>query len=73
VLSRAAAVKRSQGRSIERELAAVGVTVRSQGRKTLQEELPEAYKDVEEVVRVMDGAGISPRVARLRPLGVVKG
>ena len=73
VLSRAAAVKRSQGRFIERELAAVGVTVRSQGRKTLQEELPEAYKDVEEVVRVMDGAGISPRVARLRPLGVVKG
>jgi len=73
VLSRAAATKRSQGRSIERELAAAGVTVRSQGRKTLQEELPEAYKDVEEVVRVMDGAGISPRVARLRPLGVVKG
>jgi tRNA-splicing ligase RtcB len=73
VLSRSAAIKRSQGRSIERELAAVGVTVRSQGRKTLQEELPEAYKDVEAVVRVMDGAGISPRVARLRPLGVVKG
>lgn len=73
VLSRAAAIRRSQGRSIERELAAAGVTVRSQGRKTLQEELPEAYKDVEKVVRVMDGAGISPRVARLRPLGVVKG
>jgi tRNA-splicing ligase RtcB (3'-phosphate/5'-hydroxy nucleic acid ligase) len=35
--------------------------------------MPEAYKDVEQVVGVMDGAGISPRVARLRPLGVVKG
>ena len=47
--------------------------MRSQGQKTLGEEMPEAYKDVEQVVGVMDGAGISPRVARLRPLGVVKG
>ena len=47
--------------------------VRSQGQKTLGEEMPEAYKDVERVVGVMDGAGISPKVARLRPLGVVKG
>ncbi len=73
VLSRSAAIKRSQGRSIERELAAAGVMVRSQGRKTLAEEMPEAYKDVEAVVGVMDRAGVSPRVARLRPLGVIKG
>lgn len=47
--------------------------VRSQGQKTLAEEMPEAYKDVNRVVNVMERAGISPRVARLRPLGVIKG
>jgi tRNA-splicing ligase RtcB len=73
VMSRAQALKRARGRTIAKELAAVGVFVRSQGQKTLGEEMPEAYKDVERVVAVMDRAGISPRVARLRPLGVVKG
>jgi len=72
-MSRSQALKRAKGRSIDRELESVGVLVRSQGHKTLAEEMPEAYKDVERVVAVMDGAGISPRVARLRPLGVVKG
>ncbi len=73
VLSRSAALKRAKGRSISRELADQGIVVRSQGQKTLGEEMPEAYKDVRQVVGVMDGAGISPKVARLRPLGVVKG
>lgn len=73
VMSRAQALKRAKGRSISRELAQAGVVVRSQGRRTLDEEMPEAYKDVERVVSVMDRAGVSPRVARLRPLGVVKG
>jgi tRNA-splicing ligase RtcB len=73
VMSRSQALKRAKGRAIERELAAAGIVVRSQGPKTLGEEMPEAYKDVERVVAVMDGAGISPKVARLRPLGVVKG
>lgn len=73
VLSRSQALKRAHGRAIDRELQAQGIFVRSQGRKTLAEEMPEAYKDVERVVGVMDAAGISPRVARLRPLGVVKG
>ncbi|NLO28042.1 MAG: RtcB family protein [Actinobacteria bacterium] len=73
VMSRSQARKRAKGRSIERELESAGVLVRSQGRKTLAEEMPEAYKDVGQVVAVMDGAGISPRVARLRPLGVIKG
>jgi tRNA-splicing ligase RtcB len=72
-MSRSQALKRAKGRSIERELADAGVTVRSQGPKTLGEEMPEAYKDVEQVVSVMDRAGISPKVARLCPLGVVKG
>jgi tRNA-splicing ligase RtcB len=73
VMSRAQALKRAKGRTIAKELAEAGVFVRSQGQKTLAEEMPEAYKDVERVVAVMDQAGISPRVARLRPLGVVKG
>jgi tRNA-splicing ligase RtcB (3'-phosphate/5'-hydroxy nucleic acid ligase) len=73
VMSRSQAVKRAKGRSIHHELTAAGIVVRSQGRDTLAEEMPEAYKDVEQVVGVMDRAGISPRVVRLRPLGVVKG
>ena len=73
VMSRSQALKRAKGRAIDRELASAGVFVRSQGHKTLGEEMPEAYKDVETVVGVMSGAGISPRVARLRPLGVIKG
>ncbi|MBC7293332.1 MAG: RtcB family protein [Thermoleophilia bacterium] len=73
VLSRAQALKQAKGRAIDRELAAQGIVVRSQGRKTLGEEMPEAYKDVERVVATMDRAGISPRVARMRPLGVIKG
>jgi len=73
VMSRSQALKRAKGRAIDRELADSGIFVRSQSNKTLGEEMPEAYKDVERVVAVMDRAGISPRVARLRPLGVVKG
>ena len=60
-MSRAQALKRARGRAIDRELAPAGIVVRSQGRKTLDEEMPEAYKDVERVVGVMDRAGISPR------------
>ncbi len=73
VMSRSQALKQAKGRSIARELAEAGVAVRSQGQKTLGEEMPEAYKDVERVVGVMHGAGVSPKVARLRPLGVTKG
>jgi tRNA-splicing ligase RtcB (3'-phosphate/5'-hydroxy nucleic acid ligase) len=73
VMSRSQALKRAKGRSIDRELREAGIFVRSQSPKTLAEEMPEAYKDVERVVAVMDAAGVSPRVARLRPLGVVKG
>jgi tRNA-splicing ligase RtcB len=73
LMSRAQALKRAKGRSIDQELAEKGILVRAQVLKTLSEEMPEAYKDVDRVVAVMDRAGISPRVARLRPLAVVKG
>jgi tRNA-splicing ligase RtcB len=73
VLSRKAALKAAKGRSIHRELADRGILVRWTGRGTLAEEMPEAYKDVSEVVAVVHGAGISRKVARLTPLAVVKG
>ena len=50
-----------------------GIIVRAKGRSTLAEEAPDAYKDVNEVVNVVHKAGISKRVARMKPLGVIKG
>jgi len=73
VLSRKAAIKASKGRAIHRELEEKGILVRWTGRSTLAEEMPEAYKDVSQVVEVVHDAGISKKVARLRPIGVIKG
>jgi len=73
LLSRHQALKLARGRSIARELADRGIEVISRGRKTLGEEMSEAYKDVARVVGVMAGAGISRLVARLEPMGVIKG
>jgi len=72
-LSRTAAISACRGRSIGRELESKGIIVMSSGRETLAEEAPEAYKDVNEVVNVVHGAGISKRVCRMRPLGAIKG
>ena len=58
---------------VRKELEARGIWVFSAGKKTLAEEMPEAYKNVDDVVEAVTGAGISRRVARLRPMGVVKG
>ncbi|MFH2065095.1 MAG: RtcB family protein [Pseudomonadota bacterium] len=73
VLSRNAAKKASRGRAIHEELAAKGIMVRWTGRATLAEEMPEAYKDISDVVNVVHGAGLSGKVAKLRPLVVIKG
>ncbi len=73
VLSRHQAIKRAKGRSIRDEMSAKGILVKSAGRETLAEEMSEAYKDISEVVDVVHSAGISKKVARLKPLGVVKG
>jgi tRNA-splicing ligase RtcB len=73
VMSRKQAMKVSQGRAIIRELEDQGITIRSAGKATVREEIPEAYKDVSQVVEVVCGAGISSKVVRLRPMGVVKG
>jgi len=72
-LSRAQAKKQARGRRLAQELERRGIVVLARGRDTLAEEMPEAYKDVEDVVRIMHEAGISRKVARLKPLGVVKG
>jgi tRNA-splicing ligase RtcB len=73
VLSRTAAVRAARGRSIADELRARGIVARAGGRDSLAEEMPEAYKDVRNVVDVVERAGLSRVVARLRPQGVVKG
>jgi tRNA-splicing ligase RtcB len=73
VLSRTAAVRAARGRSIADELRARGIIARAGGRESLAEEMSEAYKDVRNVVDVVERAGLSRVVARLRPLGVVKG
>jgi tRNA-splicing ligase RtcB (3'-phosphate/5'-hydroxy nucleic acid ligase) len=73
LLSRGEALRRAKGRSIARELADRGIEVMSRGKKTLGEEMSEAYKDVAQVVAVMHGAGISRLVARLEPMAVIKG
>jgi len=72
-MSRSAAARSAKGRPIVRELADRGIIVRSEGRATLLEEIPEAYKDVTDVVNVVHGAGIAKKVAKLVPMGVIKG
>jgi tRNA-splicing ligase RtcB len=73
MLSRTQAGKQARGRNLLREMEDRGVLVRATGRRTVAEEMPEAYKDVAEVVDVVDAAGLARKVARLRPLAVVKG
>jgi tRNA-splicing ligase RtcB len=73
VMSRHQAQRAARGRNLYAEMAAAGVVVRSRGRSTVAEEMPAAYKDVADVVGVMEAAGVSRRVARLKPFAVVKG
>jgi len=73
LLSRHQAIKKAKGRAIWREMQEIGVIVRAAGRETLAEEMPEAYKDISNVVDVVHRAGLSKKVVRLRPLGVIKG
>jgi tRNA-splicing ligase RtcB len=72
-LSRTAAVKEAGGRRIDKELESRGIIARAQSRKGLAEEQPKAYKNVDDVVEVVHRAGLSRKVARLRPIGVIKG
>jgi len=73
VMSRSQAIKFSKGRSIYKEMETRGVYVKAASRETLAEEAPEAYKDVSKVVNVVHNAGISCLVAKIVPLGSIKG
>jgi tRNA-splicing ligase RtcB len=72
-LSRTQARKRIGGRALARQLEEEGVVLAPGSPRLLAEEAPFAYKDIEEVVRACEGAGLTRTVARLRPVGVVKG
>jgi tRNA-splicing ligase RtcB len=72
-LSRTAVRKQVEGGALRDRLEEAGIVVRAPSARGLAEEAPEAYKDVERVVEVVEQAGLAARVARLRPLGVVKG
>ncbi len=73
LMSRKQATKKARGRSLFRELQDKGVLVMASSHGTMAEEMPEAYKDVAEVVEAVHRAGISVKVARLKPMGVIKG
>lgn len=72
-MSRHAAISKFKGDEIRMDLAQHGIIARATSPKVLAEEAPLAYKDIEMVIDSVDGAGISKKVARMTPLGVVKG
>ena len=72
-MSRRQARKTAGNRNVTAELAHEGIIVRGESRRTVTEEISEAYKDVADVVEAVEGAGLSKKVAQLRPLGVIKG
>ncbi len=73
VQSRKKALKTGKGRDLIAELHQAGVVIQAKGKRTIAEEMPYAYKDVADVVEIMHKAGVSRKVARLRPVGVIKG
>jgi tRNA-splicing ligase RtcB len=73
LLSRTAAKRGRDVKGVIRQLEDAGIFVRSETRDGILEEIPDAYKDVDEVIAVVHGAGIARKVARLRPMGVIKG
>jgi tRNA-splicing ligase RtcB len=73
MMSRSSAKKGSDAGKLVRDLEAQGISVMARSKQTLTEEAPEAYKNVDVVARVVHQAGVGRLVARLRPLGVIKG
>jgi tRNA-splicing ligase RtcB (3'-phosphate/5'-hydroxy nucleic acid ligase) len=73
VWSRTRALKETEHRNVAQELNAKGIVVMAASKEVLREEVPDSYKDVDKVVDVCARAGICRKVARMRPLGVVKG
>jgi tRNA-splicing ligase RtcB len=73
LLSRTAAKRGRDVKGVLRQLEEAGILVKSETRDGILEEIPDAYKDVDEVIEVVHGAGLASKVARLRPMGVIKG
>src|ERR1035438_518061 len=73
LMSRTAVRKGRDARQETKKLEEAGILVRSETRDGILEELPEAYKNVDEVIEVVHCAGLARKVARLRPMGVIKG
>lgn len=72
-MSRAAAKRKIWGEDLIREMAKRGIIVKCGSPAGLAEEAPEAYKDIEQVVNIVSGAGLAKKVARVKPLAVIKG
>jgi tRNA-splicing ligase RtcB len=72
-LSRNKAMKEAKGRDLINEMKKKGIVIQAKGYKTIAEEMPAAYKDVADVVDVMHNEGITRKVAKLKPIGVIKG
>ena len=72
-LSRRKALKNAKGRDLFKELNEKGIVIQAKGYKTIAEEMPGAYKDVTDVVNVMHNEGITKKVAKVKPIGVIKG
>ena len=73
ILSRNQAKRAAHNRDLFKEMSKRGIVVQTKGKGTMAEEMPEAYKDVADVVNIMHNSGICKKVARLKPLGVIKG
>ncbi|MBM3228405.1 RtcB family protein, partial [Candidatus Pacearchaeota archaeon] len=73
VMSRSSALRKIRGEDTKKQLNKKGIEIKAGSWKSLGEESPEVYKDIEEVVKIVDELGISKKIARLRPLAVVKG
>lgn len=73
LMSRTAVRKGRDARQVQKQLEAQGILVRSETKDGIIEEVPEAYKNVDEVIEVVHNAGLARKVARLRPMGVIKG
>jgi len=73
VMSRTAAKRSAGAVNAKHRLEEQGIIVRAETRDGISEEIPEAYKDVDAVIDVVHNAGLAKRVARLKPIGVIKG
>ena len=73
VMSRHEAIRRQKGKDVKEKLNKLGIDVESGSWESLAEEAPEAYKDIDEVVKVSDELELAKLVAKLKPLAVMKG